>query len=292
MNYLEEKKAIINGIPCQYLSHVQNVTQAGNVFPAHFHNYIELIYNLIGEYEVYLNGKHHVIKEKDFVLINSKEVHQINALSKDGGKYIVLRFEPEVIYNGMSQNLYEIKYVLPFVLENFNHEKVICNKHIDTSFILELLQDILRELDNNEYGFELAIKNNIGRIFLWVIRYWHNVGAEINVGLDEDFIKKMQPAFDYVLKYYNEDVIAVEAAKLCNMSYSYFSRKFNQLMRISFSDYVNYVRVMEAEKLLVSTDLNITEISNKVGFNTTSYFIKIFKQLKNSSPKQYKKQIL
>jgi AraC-like DNA-binding protein len=38
--------------------------------------------------------------------------------------------------------------------------------------------------------------------------------------------------------------------------------------------------------------MNITEIATAVGFNTTSYFIKLFKGYKNISPKQFRKEFV
>jgi AraC-like DNA-binding protein len=58
-------------------------------------------------------------------------------------------------------------------------------------------------------------------------------------------------------------------------------------MRRSFREYLNYVRVTKAEKLLTNAEFNITEIAMQVGFSTSSYFIQQFKQFKDISPKQY-----
>jgi len=76
-------------------------------------------------------------------------------------------------------------------------------------------------------------------------------------------------------------------ATLCNLSYSYFSRLFTKIMKRSFREYLNYIRILNAEKLLTTSELNITEIAMMVGFSTSSYFIQQFKHYKEISPKQY-----
>lgn len=294
MNNLEQKKEIINGIPYNYLCHIENVDKAGNVFPAHYHSYIEILYGISGAYEVILNGKCHKFLEGDLVLINSKEIHQINACSEHGGQYIVLRFEPEIIYNSMFNNHLQLKYVLPFILENSKHQKVIKKSTIESIFIPELFYEIIKEYEMKAYGYELAIKNHIGRIFLWILRYFHETSTDFTHSplTDMTFIKRLQPSFDYVLEHYNEELKAADMAALCNMSSSYFSRTFNKQMGMNFNEYVNYTRITEAEKLLVSTTMNITEIANAVGFSTTSYFIKLFKTYKNVSPKHFRKELV
>lgn len=293
MNYLEEKKAVINGIAYNCLCHIQNVNKSGNVYPAHYHSYIEILYGISGDYEVLLNGKGHLFTVGDLVIINSKEVHQINAHSLNGGQYIVLRFEPEIIYNTMFPNYLQLKYVLPFILENSRHQKIIKSEEIMQTFISELLYEILNEFETQSYGYELAIKNHIGRIFLWLLRYFHQNGSEFTISPDSNFIllERLQPAFDYILHHYNEPLSAPFLATSCNMSTSYFSRSFNAQMGMGFNEYVNYIRITEAEKLLISTTMNITEVANAVGFNTTSYFIKLFKTHKNISPTQFRKKL-
>jgi len=294
MNYVEEMKEVKNGISCNYLCHIEVVVKAGNVWPAHYHNYIEILYAISGTYEVILNGKCHNFTKGDLVLINSKEVHQINCCTQEGGQYIVLRFEPEVIYSNMFHNHLHLKYVLPFILETSNHQKVMKKEIIGATFIPELLYEISNEFKMETFGYELAVQNHIGRIFLWILRYFHKTSTESMQSslTDIAFIKRLQPSFDYVLEHYAQEIKATKMATLCNMSSSYFSRTFNEYMGMNFSEYVNYIRITEAEKLLVSTAMNITEVANAVGFSTTSYFIKLFKSYKNISPKQFRKEFV
>lgn len=294
MNYLEEKKVVKNGISYNYLCHTQVVAKAGNVWPAHYHNYIEILYDISGTFEIILNGKYHKFTKGDLVLINSKEVHLINSCNQEGGQYIVLRFEPEVIYSNMFHNHLHLKYVLPFILETSKHQKVIKKEIIETTFIPEILYEITKEFEMETFGYELAIQSHISRIFLWILRYFHETSTESmqSALTDITYIQRLQPSFDYVLEHFHEEIKATKMASLCNMSSSYFSRTFNEHMGMNFNEYVNYIRITEAEKLLVSTAMNITEIANSVGFSTTSYFIKLFKTYKNISPKQFRKEFV
>jgi len=81
-------------------------------------------------------------------------------------------------------------------------------------------------------------------------------------------------------------------SKICNLNFSYFSRAFKRIMRKSFKEYMNYFRITKAEKLLISSNLNITEIAQAVGFSTSSYFIEQFKKFNSISPKQFRKKYL
>lgn len=126
-----------------------------------------MLYALSGHFRIYLNGIYHEFAAGDFVLINSREVHQIDALSSKGGSYIVVRFLPELIYDGMTQSHFELKYLLPFITENSIYEKVISSSILNAkhSAIPGLMNEIIRESEEKQYGYELAIKNHIGGIF-------------------------------------------------------------------------------------------------------------------------------
>ena len=97
---------------------------------------------------------------------------------------------------------------------------------------------------------------------------------------------------DFIANNFRDDITVSDAAAMCNVSYSYFSRIFKQITKHSFSEYLNYIRITEAEKLLASTDLSMTEIAMQTGFSTSSYFIQQFKLHKHISPKQFRKNIL
>lgn len=293
MNYLEEKQAYIDGVPCEYLCHLQKCEESGNVFPAHYHYYIELLYGVSGEFQVLLGGQYHQFSGGDMVLINSREVHQIDALSKTGGKYVVVRFLPELIYNSISSNHFEMKYMLPFVTENSSKQKVVPKEALGETEIPNLFLEIIQEEEEKKYGYELAVKNHIGRIFLWILRYWNAKEEDVyeeNAG-DRNLRNQLQPVLQYVSEQYAGDIKAEEMAKLCHMSYSYFSRTFHRIMKMNFREYLNHVRIAAAEQMLVSTTLSITEIGVEVGFTTTSYFIKMFQSYKHITPKQFRKLI-
>ena len=54
--------------------------------------------------------------------------------------------------------------------------------------------------------------------------------------------------------------------------------------------YINDYRLEQSKGLLLHTDLSITEIALRTGFNSTSYFIKKFQEANDCSPHKYRKQ--
>ncbi len=283
----EEKSYIENGLPLQFLCHLQ-YNKKNHSVSAHYHSYIEIIYSIEGSNEIFLNDARSTFSTGDLVLINSRDVHSIVC---GDGVYLVLRFEPELLY-GSPQSAIELKYVLPFVLNSFKHQTVFLKHELEKSVVPQRLFEIYEENKKKSYGYEIAVRTKINEIFLWFLRYWHkkNINIDLNLAAHEGAAKRLQDVFEYVSKNYGSDISAADMAELCSMSYSYFSRTFKKIMKKSFSEYLTYVRISEAEKLLITSDMNITEIAMQVGFSTTSYFIQQFKNIKLISPKQYRKK--
>ncbi len=290
MNAISEPKTTINGVTEKIHCLIQNFYEKHVACSAHYHTYIELIYCLNGEFSAWLNGKNYYFSKGDLLVISSNEVHEIYALSDSPSCYIVVKFEPEILYNSVSDT-FDTKYVFPFTLDNTAPQKVFSYSEIYSTDIPKLMHNIIDEYSKKEYGFELAVKADICRIFLWILRHWNNMGINIphTDALYREHIKSVQKVLEYLAEHYNEDVTADDMAKLANLSYSYFSRVFKQLMNRSFNDYLNFIRITEAEKLLISTDKSITEIAGETGFSSSSYFIKVFDKYKKASPSQFRK---
>ena len=90
-------------------------------------------------------------------------------------------------------------------------------------------------------------------------------------------------------EHYADELTVSSVAQMCNMSYSYFSRQFKRVMNVSFTDYLNYIRISKAESLLLQSDRSITEIAISVGYSDSAYFIQKFKQFKGFSPNKFRK---
>ena len=291
--YYVEKKDMIDDLPLPFSVHNQESTGAVTMAYAHIHDYIEILYALSGEYRILLNNKDYYFSAGDMVLINSNEIHNIISLTEGYNNYIVIKFEPEILYT-TTQSVFEMKYVMPFILNESTHQKVFKKDEIECSVIPDIIKGISKEYSEQKYGYELAIRADIFNLFLFILRRWNaqNIDLNINLEMNKDMVRRMQVVFDYVENNYQNDITSLDMADICSLSYSYFSRAFKKIMKKNFKEYLNYVRISKAEKLLSTSDLNITEIALAVGFSTSSYFISQFKQFKGITPKQFQNKYM
>ena len=150
--YIREEKTYMDGMPCPFLCHLQTADGAGSVYPAHYHSYIEMLFGLSGEFQIYLNGSWHGWKAGDLVLISAEEVHHIYARSKEGGSYIVVRFMPEFLQGDLTGTGIEKGYLRPLLSPDGLQEKVISQEELTGSGIGMLFQKILKETGEREYA--------------------------------------------------------------------------------------------------------------------------------------------
>ncbi len=106
---------------------------------------------------------------------------------------------------------------------------------------------------------------------------------------NSDRIKKV---YDYIQENFSKTITLDEISKLVNMSPVSFNRFIKQRTGKTFVHYLNDTRISFASRWLLETDLSIGEISFRCGFNNIANFNRLFKQAKNTTPKEFKKQFI
>ncbi|MDO4775698.1 MAG: AraC family transcriptional regulator [Aerococcaceae bacterium] len=94
----------------------------------------------------------------------------------------------------------------------------------------------------------------------------------------------------YIQQHYMRKITLEELATLVDINKYYLIRLFKQHTHFSPIDYLIHIRVEEAERLLLHSDLSITQISNAVGFHSPSYFTKTFKEQNACTPSEYRQR--
>ena len=71
----------------------------------------------------------------------------------------------------------------------------------------------------------------------------------------------------------------------------YLAHSFKNNVGVSPIEYLNQVRIREAQTLLETTDYNIANISGMIGFSSQSYFTQTFRRHLNETPSEYRKRM-
>ena len=92
----------------------------------------------------------------------------------------------------------------------------------------------------------------------------------------------------YIKENYNNFISLDIVAQKFGMNASYLSTYIKKKIGMSFVEYMRTLRIANAKKLLLETDLDIAKISENLGFSDTSSFIRYFKKSEGITPKQFR----
>ncbi|WP_430611414.1 response regulator transcription factor [Enterococcus sp. DIV0876] len=87
---------------------------------------------------------------------------------------------------------------------------------------------------------------------------------------------------------FTHDLTVKAAAEDLHVSVVYLGQLFKKETEMSFNQYVNRVRIKQAQKLLLQTNQTVSEVGDAIGYNNTNYFSKMFKKLTGITPKEFR----
>lgn len=160
---------------------------------------------------------------------------------------------------------------------------------INTGTSLEytrIFKQMIQELQRCQINYEELLVLLLKQIFISIQRQMVKEYQSKNVFWD----REMENAMQYFNDNYNTEINVKEYASSRGMSVSWFIRNFKQYTNTTPMQYIVSIRVSNAQILLETSNYNITEIGNIVGYDNPLYFSRIFKKQKGTSPSEYRKQ--
>lgn len=93
---------------------------------------------------------------------------------------------------------------------------------------------------------------------------------------------------EHLLRHYAESVDGSLLISLSGVGKTKFYQTFQAITGLSPNDFITYLRLQHAAHLLKFSQQPITELAFECGFNSISYFNRVFKQNKGVSPREYR----
>jgi AraC-like DNA-binding protein len=110
---------------------------------------------------------------------------------------------------------------------------------------------------------------------------------------DNEYFKKdrLTDVYQFVKENYKKEIALDEVAALANLTPTSFCRMFKSKTKKNFIEYLHEIRISNACKLLIESDMSVSEIAYECGYKTVSNFNKLFKKITGNTPKEYKNKI-
>lgn len=225
---------------------------------AHFHHAIEFCYVIDGEVDFTIDGIIYNISAGEAVITMPNQIHTIK--TDVSSRIQILRIRPEVAGSFYSTYKHKIPKCSKFT---FSNKSVIGNGiyHVDNIYAIKALT----------YMF---ISDLCSQCSVWIEKV-----SKVTL------ISNMINVAD---NYFASDISLKNIAERLNYNYSYISTEFRRIMGMTFNEYLNNCRINHACWLLKNTDLSITEVADKSGYNSIRSFNRNFLKYSGATPVEYR----
>ncbi len=236
-------------------------------FPAHIHDDIELVFVKKGGGTAYCDGKKYALTENSFFLVFPNQVHHYSDCPE--GEYVLIIIKPSVLrsFKGVFED-----GVPSCALWHFEEN---CDDNI-----VRLLDMAMK--DYIRYGDSLIIEAYLTAFFGKLLNFY-------NIEKTPTSPQTVLQILQYCTAHYKENITVHSVAETLHISRSTVSHIFSSRLSINFCDYINSLRLIEAEQLLKNKNYSITEISYLCGFSTIRTFNRAFLKRYGVSPSDFRK---
>ncbi len=148
-----------------------------------------------------------------------------------------------------------------------------------------IFKQMIHELQRCQTHYPEVLTLLLRQLFILIHRQLTREHTRKNDYLDAE----MSLAMQFFNDNYNTEVNIEEYASARGMSVSWFIRSFKQYTHTTPMQYIVSRRITNAQMLLETTNYNITEIGQIVGYDNPLYFSRIFRKQKGISPSDYRK---
>ena len=237
----------------------------------HTHNFLEIFFCVGGQCEFFVRDQSFRMSSNQFVIINPGVEHVENTLPNTSVEWIVIGIK------GCSM-----------ALPNTADGCFSANFQGDNSATVNLLVSLVHELQNKALGYKEACLHILQLLMIYVGRA---SGTDITIGSQTP--PSPHSSISWVKQYIDDNyTTALNLETLSNKvglnRYSLI-REFKKLYQISPIEYMLQCRYREAKFLLETTDRNISNIGQDLGFCSGNYFSQCFQKRFGLSPSDYRK---
>ncbi|RSL33537.1 response regulator [Salibacterium salarium] len=137
-----------------------------------------------------------------------------------------------------------------------------------------------------EKEIDLKIHNTFEALHLFLHADLTELSNTLNQKSKKNWI--IDNTINYIHEHFQNDIKAQQVAENHFITPNYFSLLFKQETGLSFSEYLNSLRISKAAELLVNTPNRVFEIAEYVGYKEYKYFVKVFKKHMGVTPTHYR----
>jgi AraC-like DNA-binding protein/mannose-6-phosphate isomerase-like protein (cupin superfamily) len=266
---------------------VLEYTVTGDRDPMHWHDHFEIALVLEGR-GVFMFGRRPLEAEAgDVFLIDNSQPHVALADRGTPLRLLLVLFRPELLVGPGCREL-DLGYLAPFRRDDGGSPRVRAATPLAARLagILLGLEETATERDP---AARLLADASL-RLALALVN--RDAGPAVSVDAARTAAGRraqIRPVLAYVDGHCRESITLDDVAEVAHVSPSRVRHVFKSVTGVGFKEYVTQVRVAEAKRLLVGTELSVADVASAVSYTNLSQFYKVFQRSCGVSPGEYRR---
>ncbi|MFC4598777.1 helix-turn-helix transcriptional regulator [Cohnella hongkongensis] len=253
----------------------------------HLHPEFEIYYMFNGERYYFIENKTYHIRKGSLVLVDSMHIHKTSVLGKNFHDRFLIELNAEP-FSTFFQNISGMSLADFF----FKYSCVLDLDEQAQIWIERRFNDIMEEAEKKHDNYSILIMMKITEILLYVRRSHSERLIPPSLSMSDKPKHKMINEIATFITHGEARVRTLD--EVCNhffISKSYLCRVFKEVTGFTVQDYINIHSVKKAQQLLEQSDMSIAQIGERLGYNSVTYFERVFKKYTETTPLKYRKKL-
>ena len=264
----------------------------GKYTQLHTHDYLELSYVVEGEFHQRILNKDVVFQKGDLCLIDKNCLHQ--EIMEGTSATLLFLGITNVMFQDIMKRQITTERISSFLkmalmeqksLQQYLHFRPQAEEAV--SQMDETMTSLLLELQRHDEASPIICRGLLLRIF-----------RILNTQYEFSLSKKLRQKMNWILyeeisDYMKQHMKNISIRMLCeefHFQEDYFNRLLKNRTGMTYTEYLQHLRLQKAEELLLHTRLTIDAIAAEVGYKNKGYFYKIFTERHRMTPAQFRKE--
>lgn len=243
-----------------------------NMAKSHYHTHYELYFLEAGR-------RHHIMQDSQY--------------ETEVGDFMI--FAPYVMHHSFSEKDVPFRRIVLYFTEDAIHAPELRAMLKDASGLYHpspkvsssvhyILEALLREQYELGPLHDATMENLLNSLLITIMR-------SVTVSKKPELKSRMSKVIEYIETNYQKDIRLKDIAQEFYLSEYYLCHEFKKYTNRTIVQYLNTTRILNAQRLIMETDLNFTAIAENTGFSSLTHFNRTFKSIVGMSPSDFRKTL-
>ena len=251
--------------------------------PDHWHDEMEIIYVKKGCMTVNIDFTAFCACAGSILFLIPGQIHSMEQYPSSSAEYETILFKPEILISQTADICSDYFHaLLNGAIEIPAHLTPDMPYYGEIASCLDRADEICQTCPN---AYQLFIKGQLLLLFFALFSKCSDLKSRPK---NKKSLIKIKSVIKFIESNYMQKITIEDMADLVSLSQSHFMKFFKNTMGTTFIDYLNHYRLTMASRLLLTSDATVLNIASATGFESLSYFNRLFKKRFGMTPKEFR----